>query len=343
MIQNRPYGFNLSPLTLKPLNIHREKTTDTETEFDKKTGVTYNTSQDSEIARCVMANNEIVNGFDIEKDDSLKIRLQKIEIGKDGDFAVFSGHPLNAYSRCEMTIIEGEVYFDRRQQPTAMTESAERRSKAPQVSIAAQTDAKLDLPAEELTEYAITGATLHPIDRGDIVQGTVIVKDKKITYAGPAKSLPAGMTVIDAAGLHIYPGMIDSGSTLGLTEIDKVRETRDYAESGDLQPDLRTGVAINPDSELFPVARAGGITTVLVSPQSGLISGQASLVQTAGWTAPEMVMELEAGLQIDWSTKEERQSELKDFIRQARLYQKLKQQTKEKGTREPVTDPRMKR
>lgn len=274
------------------------------------------------------------------KELGLDQQMGSIEIGKDGDFAVFSGHPLNAYSRCEMTIIEGEVYFDRKQQPTAMTESAERRSTTPHVSIAAQTDAKLALPTTEVTEYAITGATLHPVDRGDIVKGTLIVKDNKITYAGPAKTLPAEMTIIDAAGLHIYPGMIDSGSTLGLTEIDKVRETRDYAESGDLQPDLRTGVAINPDSELFPVARAGGITTVLVSPQSGLISGQASLVQTAGWTAPEMVMELEAGLQIDWSTKQERQDELKDFVKQARLYQKLKQQTREKGTREPVTDPR---
>ncbi|MCA9006469.1 MAG: amidohydrolase family protein, partial [Planctomycetaceae bacterium] len=274
------------------------------------------------------------------KELGLDQQIGSIEIGKDGDFAVFSGHPLNAYSRCELTIIEGEVYFDRNQQPTAMTESAERRSATPQVSITAKSDTKLDLPATEVTEYAITGAILHPVDQGDIANGTIIVKDGKIAYAGPAKTLPAEMTVIDAAGLHIYPGMIDSGSTLGLTEIDKVRETRDYAESGDLQPDLRTGVAINPDSELFPVARAGGITTVLVSPQSGLISGQSSLVQTAGWTAPEMVMELEAGLQIDWSTKQERQDELKDFLKQARLYQKLKQQTKEKGTREPVTDPR---
>ncbi|MAX40432.1 MAG: hypothetical protein CME33_28155 [Gimesia sp.] len=274
------------------------------------------------------------------KELGLDRQMGSIEIGKDGDFAVFSGHPLNAFSRCEMTIIEGEIYFDRKHQPTAMTESAERRSAVPQVSIAARPDAKLELPTAELTEYAITGATLHPVDRGDISKGTIIVKNNKISYAGPAKTLPAEMTVIDAAGLHIYPGMIDSGSTLGLTEIDKVRETRDYAESGDLQPDLRTGVAINPDSELFPVARAGGITTVLVCPQSGLISGQASLVQTAGWTAPEMVMELEAGLHIDWSTKQERQDELKDFFKQARLYQKLRQQTKENGTREPVTDPR---
>ncbi len=36
-----------------------------------------------------------------------------IEVGKHGDIAIFNEHPLSAYTRCEMTIIEGEVYFDR--------------------------------------------------------------------------------------------------------------------------------------------------------------------------------------------------------------------------------------
>ncbi|QDU09300.1 amidohydrolase family protein [Gimesia aquarii] len=267
-------------------------------------------------------------------------RMGSIEIGKDADFAIFSGHPLNAFSRCEMTIIEGEVYFDRKKQPTAMSEIAERRSATPQVEIAWRKGEPLSLPSDDVKEFAIKGATLHPIDGADIFDGTIIVRGEKIDYVGAAKPLPKKMKVINAKGLHVYPGLIDSGSTLGLTEIDKVRETRDYAESGDLQPDLRTGVAINPDSELFPVARAGGITTVLVCPQSGLISGQASIVQTAGWTAPEMVMNLEAGLQIIWSTKKERQQELKDFISQARLYQKIKRQAEKNGSKVPVTDPR---
>lgn len=270
----------------------------------------------------------------------LEQRIGSIEIGKDADLAIFNGHPLNAYSRCEMTIIEGEIYFDRKKQPTVMSKAAERRSASPKVEIVQRKRGVLQLPADDVKEFAIVGATLHPVDGADISQGTIIVKGQKIDYVGPAKALPKKMAVIDAKGLHVYPGLIDSGSTLGLTEIDKVRETRDYAESGDLQPDLRTGVAINPDSELFPVARAGGITSVLVVPRSGLISGQASLVQSAGWTAPEMVMNLEAGLQINWTIKEKRQQELKDFIGQARLYQKLKQQAEASAKSIPVKDPR---
>ncbi len=270
----------------------------------------------------------------------LEQRIGSIEVGKDADIAIFNGHPLNAYSRCEMTIIDGEVYFDRKKQPSVMSEAAERRSASPQVEISQQNRGVLQLPADDVKEFAIVGATLHPVDGSDISQGTIIVKGQKIDYAGPAKSLPKKMAVIDAKGLHVYPGLIDSGSTLGLTEIDKVRETRDYGESGDLQPDLRTGVAINPDSELFPVARAGGITSVLVVPRNGLISGQASLVQTAGWTAPEMVMNLEAGLQIQWSTKEKRQNELTDFLAQARLYQKFKKQSQKSAQPVSVKDPR---
>ncbi|QDV16792.1 D-hydantoinase [Gimesia panareensis] len=267
-------------------------------------------------------------------------QIGSIEIGKDGDFAVFNGHPLNAYTRCEMTIIEGEVYFDRKQQPTAMSKAAEKRSEHSRTVIVERDEEPLKLPSAEVKEFAIVGATLHPIDREMIPSGTLIVRNQKIKYVGPSTTLFKNLPVIDAKGLHVYPGMIDTGTTLGLTEIDKVRETRDYAESGDLQPDLRTGVAVNPDSELFPVARAGGITTVLVCPHSGLIAGQSSIVQTAGWTAPEMVMQLEAGLQINWSTKQERQDELKDFVKQARLYQKLKSQTQTDASRRPVTDPR---
>ena len=69
-----------------------------------------------------------------------------------------------------------------------------------------------------------------------------------------------GTTVMDATGLHLYPGMIDAGTVLGLTELGSARETHDFAEGGDFQPDLRASTAINPDSELIPVTRANGVT-----------------------------------------------------------------------------------
>lgn len=44
----------------------------------------------------------------LEMDD----RVGSIEVGKDGDIAVFDKHPLDSTSKCIMTIIEGTIYFD---------------------------------------------------------------------------------------------------------------------------------------------------------------------------------------------------------------------------------------
>ncbi|MFG0332512.1 MAG: amidohydrolase family protein, partial [Maioricimonas sp. JB049] len=132
---------------------------------------------------------------------------------------------------------------------------------------------------------------------------------------------------------------IDAGTTLGVIEIGRVRETRDFEELGVIQPDLRAGIAINVDSELIPVARAGGITTALIQPTGGLISGQCSLFQTAGWTSEEMVRDYTAGLALRWSTDEKRQQELEEFFAEARHYHRVRNAAAENG-QTPIVDPR---
>src|SRR4029078_3172764 len=124
----------------------------------------------------------------------------------------------------------------------------------------------------------------HPVDAPDIERGTVLVHGDKIVAVGANVDIPAGTKTLDAAGLHVYPGLIDAGTVLGLIEIGKARETHDYQEAGPFQPDLRAGVAINPDSELIPVTRAGGITASMVRPTGGIISGQGWVIQLSGWT-----------------------------------------------------------
>ena len=41
-----------------------------------------------------------------------------IDVGKDADLAIFSGHPFAPASRVEMTLIDGRVFFDRNKAPT---------------------------------------------------------------------------------------------------------------------------------------------------------------------------------------------------------------------------------
>ncbi len=274
-------------------------------------------------------------------------RMGSIEIGKDADLAIFSGHPLNAFSRCELTLIEGEVYFSREHAPTVMSAAAAKASAHPPALVLPPPkirNKKLDLSTSPTGRYAIVGATLHPIDGPDIAAGTLLIQGKKIAALGTDVKIPSGTKTIDAAGLHVSPGLIDAGSTLGLVEIGKVRETHDYAESGLFQPDLRAGVAVNPDSELIPVARAGGITIVLIRPTGGIISGQVSLMKLDGWTAPDMVFDVEAGLQINWpggSNAKKQTDQLREFLKQARLYGRWRADRAKNKRPGPISDPRL--
>lgn len=266
-------------------------------------------------------------------------RLGSIEVGKQADLAIFSGHPLNAFSRCEQTIIAGEVYFTRDKQPTAMSPAAAAASAKPaelKLPKAEERIPSIDLSPAKSGRYAIVGATIHPVDTDDIPNGVVLVEAGKIAAVGPQTlAIPEGYAQLSANGLHVYPGLIDAGTSVGLIEISKVRETSDLSEIGQFQADLRAGIAVNPDSELIPVARAGGITTTLCLPAGGgnmtshgqvhgpIIAGQVSMVQFAGWTMPEMVFDMEAGLHLLWPKGRDRKQsieELKRHLAAARLY-----------------------
>ena len=145
---------------------------------------------------------------------------------------------------------------------------------------------------------AIRNATIHPVTAPVIENGTIVFAGGVITEIGAGAPVPAGATVVDGAGLHVYPGMIDAGSSVGLTEIDSVAGTVDTSELGDYNPNARAAVALNPHSELIPVTRVNGVTHVLSVPEGGVISGQSALVRMAGWTPAEMVVKDPAALHV---------------------------------------------
>ncbi|MFO1006702.1 MAG: amidohydrolase family protein [Planctomycetaceae bacterium] len=250
-------------------------------------------------------------------------RVGSLEVGKDGDIAIFNGHPMSAYSRVEMTLIEGEIRFQRDQQPTAMSpEAVKRTTTAPSLELDSPEvrSRTLALPTSGNGLYAITGAKIHPVDAPEISGGTVVVRDGKIEAIHPDIRFPEGATTIDATGLHLYPGLIDAGTTLGIAEIELVEVTMDASEIGRFQPDLRAGIAVNVESELVMAARAGGITTAFLRPHGGVIGGQYSVIQTAGWTPEEMVRDYTVGLALQWPDSEEGQQRLSRFVRESRLY-----------------------
>ncbi len=139
--------------------------------------------------------------------------------------------------------------------------------------------------------FAIRGGTIVPVTGADIPGGTVVIQDGKITAVGANVTVPAGATVIDATGLRVYPGMIESKTTMGLFEIESgAASMNDYQEVGRFMPNIQAIFGINPHSAHIGVSRVVGITSVVSTPAGGVISGQAALINLAGFTAPGMAV-----------------------------------------------------
>ena len=135
-----------------------------------------------------------------------------------------------------------------------------------------------------------------------IEKGTVLISGGKITAVGPSVAVPAGATVIDATGQTVYPGLIDGLTTLGLVEIGSVSGSVDTTETGDVNPHAEAWIAINPHSELLPVARANGITAALAAPAGGLISGQSALLRLAGTTPDALTVKTPVAMHMVYPT-----------------------------------------
>ena len=134
--------------------------------------------------------------------------------------------------------------------------------------------------------FLLKGGTLHTITNGN-VQADLMISNGMIAQIG--NNLPAGeATIIDVTGKHVYPGFIDGGTNLGLSEVGSVSLTRDYNELGDFVPQMEALTAVNPNSVSIPVTRTNGVTTVITKPSGGLFPGTASLIDLNGYTPEQM-------------------------------------------------------
>jgi imidazolonepropionase-like amidohydrolase len=154
--------------------------------------------------------------------------------------------------------------------------------------------------APQQKPVALVGGTVHPVSGPAIKNGTVLFIDGRITSVGADIKLPDDCEKIDVSDKHVYPGLFESFTDLGLIEIPSVRATIDKAETGTINPNVKANVAVNPDSELIPVARANGILTTLTVPSGGAISGLSAVMHTDGWTTEDMTLHAPAALHIVW-------------------------------------------
>ncbi len=146
---------------------------------------------------------------------------------------------------------------------------------------------------------AITHTTVHIGNGTTLTDATVAFENGKITGVGNV-AVPAGATIIDGTGKHVYPGLILPTSDLGLREISSgVRGSNDYAEIGENNANIRSIVAYNTDSKIIGVLRENGILLAGVAPQGELIEGQASVVQLDAWNYEDAAYKMDNGIYIN--------------------------------------------
>ena len=192
---------------------------------------------------------------------------------------------------------------------------------------------------------ALRGATIHTVTNGVIENGTILFENGVIRAIGTDVEIPTGTRVVDVSGKHIYPGLIDAYSTVGISEIGSVDVSSDVNELGDFNPNVRAEVAVNAESRHIGTTRSAGVLVTLTTPGGGLISGMSSAMSLEGWDWEEMSMESAAALNVNWPnprggrggrggrgrgfgpgpqepppTYAEQVQQLKDFFAEARAY-----------------------
>ncbi|MDP6893134.1 MAG: amidohydrolase family protein [Verrucomicrobiota bacterium] len=186
----------------------------------------------------------------------------------------------------------------------------------------------------------LTNTIVHTVSGPTHSPGFVLIDGDKIKSVGPANKQPQlkNIETINLKKQHLFPGIIATTTALGLMEIPAVRATVDTNEVGVYTPEVKSWLAINPDSELIPVSRANGITHFLPTPQGGTIAGQSGLMRTVGWGYENMIHKPSIALHLYWpkmninlasedtkkqtTNRDKRLKEINEFFEQARAYLK---------------------
>jgi imidazolonepropionase-like amidohydrolase len=156
----------------------------------------------------------------------------------------------------------------------------------------------------------LKGGKLLTITHGTIENGVLVMSGGKITAVGAAGAvnIPSNAQVIDVTGMTVYPGLIDSETALGLTEISAEQMTNDLVEPSDeIMPHMHVYDAFHAESELIPVSRLNGITNAIVAPSNtDTLPGQDSFIQLDGASAQEMLLFKDIAMPLNFTGDQRR-------------------------------------
>jgi imidazolonepropionase-like amidohydrolase len=164
--------------------------------------------------------------------------------------------------------------------------------------------AQQPIPAKpQAKSVVLIGGTAH-LGNGQVIQNSAIGFDNgKIVLVEEASKAQIDRNkyeVVDITGKHVYPGFIAPVTSLGLTEVESIRATKDMQEVGRINPDVRAIIAYNTDSKVTPTVRTNGILLAQITPAGGLISGQSSVVELDGWNWEDASYKSDEGIHLNW-------------------------------------------
>jgi len=193
--------------------------------------------------------------------------------------------------------------------------------------------------ANQSESIILKNGTIHTVS-GKTFIGDLKFKDGKIDKIELDIKSNNKDKIIDISNLHVYPGLISPSTTIGLVEVNAVRATQDYRETGLFNPNVVVAKAYNPDSELIPVTRSNGVLLVHTVPKGGRVSGTSSVMMLDGWTWEDAILETSAGIHLNWPRINMRKDSekpikindqmkaLEDFFKKAKSYYDTKQNDK---------------
>jgi len=169
------------------------------------------------------------------------------------------------------------------------------------------TFAQSNQPAPDQSRPILLMNGVAHLGNGEVINNSAIAfENGKITLvvdATSAKIDASKYEKIDISGKHVYPGFILPNSSLGLVEVESVNATIDSREVGSLNPNVRSIIAYNTDSELIPTFRHNGILTAQVVPSGGPISGTSSIVQLDAWNWEDAIVKADDGVHLSWPAR----------------------------------------
>jgi len=160
--------------------------------------------------------------------------------------------------------------------------------------------------------FAIRGAKVFPVSGPPIEGATVVISRGIITAIGKDAAIPPEAWVIDGKGLHVYPGLVDAFSDVGIPAAPPAsgegggprRGAQEQARGPQDRPastPWRSGAEeVSLSDKRVETWRSGGFTTVICAPKGGFFPGQAAVLSLAGERAGDLVVKTPVAIPLSF-------------------------------------------